>query len=62
MSGAFYPFLMVFQGPKGRKERDERRCLETKMRSYKKVEDRRSSMKEMHGDGPMVPLTEKGPE
>ncbi|XP_051006027.1 leukemia NUP98 fusion partner 1 [Acomys russatus] len=49
-------------GPKGRKERNERHCLETDMRSYKKVEDRRSSMKEAHGDAPMAPLMEKAPE
>ncbi|XP_032755209.1 leukemia NUP98 fusion partner 1 isoform X1 [Rattus rattus] len=49
-------------GPKGRKERNERHCLETNMRSYKKVEDRRTSMKETPGDEPMAPLIEKGPE
>ncbi|NP_001333971.1 leukemia NUP98 fusion partner 1 isoform X1 [Mus musculus] len=47
-------------GPKGKKERDERHCLETTMRSYKRVEDRRSSVKD--GDGPMDPLIERGPE
>ncbi|XP_028616053.1 leukemia NUP98 fusion partner 1 [Grammomys surdaster] len=50
------------EGPKGRKERHERPYLETNVRSYKKVEDRRSSMKEAHGDGPMAPLIEKGTE
>lgn len=53
---------MLFQGPKGRKERNERHCLEINMRSYKKVEDRRTSMKETPGDEPMAPLIEKGPE
>ncbi|XP_055450705.1 leukemia NUP98 fusion partner 1 [Psammomys obesus] len=49
-------------GPKGKKERNERHCPETDMRSYKRLEDRRSSMKEAHGDAPMAPLLEKGPE
>ncbi|XP_003504923.1 leukemia NUP98 fusion partner 1 [Cricetulus griseus] len=49
-------------GPKGRKERDERHCPGTEMRSHKKLEDRRNSTKDAHGDAPMARLTEKGPE
>ncbi|XP_036059006.1 leukemia NUP98 fusion partner 1 [Onychomys torridus] len=49
-------------GPKGRKERNERHCPGTDMRSHKKMEDRRNSTKEGHGDAPMAPLIEKGPE
>ncbi|XP_005076787.1 leukemia NUP98 fusion partner 1 [Mesocricetus auratus] len=49
-------------GPKGWKDRNERHCLGTDTRSHKKLEDRRNSMQETHGDAPMDPLIEKGPE
>lgn len=62
MAGVFDPFLMLFQGPKGRKERDERRCLGTDMCSHKTLEDRGNSVKESRGDAAMAPLVEKGPE
>ncbi|XP_008846700.1 leukemia NUP98 fusion partner 1 [Nannospalax galili] len=49
-------------GPKSRKERRERQCLGTEMKSHKKMEDRRNSMKEAHKDAHLAPLAEKGPE
>ncbi|XP_006890081.1 PREDICTED: leukemia NUP98 fusion partner 1 [Elephantulus edwardii] len=49
-------------GPENRKERKERECLKMEIRSCKKVEERRGSRKEEHGDAYMPPLVEKGPE
>ena len=62
VAGAFDPFLVLFQGPKGRKERDERHCLGTDVSSHKTLEDRGNSAKEARGDAAMAPLVEKGPE
>ncbi|XP_051675117.1 leukemia NUP98 fusion partner 1 isoform X2 [Oryctolagus cuniculus] len=52
----------VSLGPESRKERNERECLKMEVRSRKKVEERRNSMKEEHREAYMAPLMEKGPE
>ncbi|XP_049714614.1 leukemia NUP98 fusion partner 1 [Elephas maximus indicus] len=52
----------VSLGPESRKERDERECLRMEIRACKKVEERRGSKKEDHGEAYMPPLVEKGPE
>ncbi|XP_007943974.1 leukemia NUP98 fusion partner 1 [Orycteropus afer afer] len=45
-----------------RKERDERESLGLEIRTCKKVEERRDSRKEEHGEACMRPLVEKGPK
>lgn len=49
-------------GTESRKERNERDCLRMEVRSRKKKEERRSSIKEEHKEAHMAPLVEKGPE
>ncbi|KAM5333469.1 LOW QUALITY PROTEIN: leukemia NUP98 fusion partner 1 [Glossophaga mutica] len=48
-------------GPDSRKEKSEE-CLWMEIRSRKKVEERRSSRKEEHGEAYAAPLFKKGPK
>ncbi|KAK2508036.1 hypothetical protein MC885_016356 [Smutsia gigantea] len=52
----------VSLGSESRKERNERIGLRMETRSHKKVEERRSSRKEKHGEAPMALLFEKEPK
>lgn len=64
LSAHFSAFFLTFllQGPESRKERSERECLRMEIKSRKKVEERRNSRKEEHGEAYMSPLLEKEPK
>lgn len=49
----------VSLGPESRKERNERECRFLEVRSCKKVEEKRSSRKEEHGEAYLPTLSEK---
>lgn len=60
MLSAIYPFpILLYQGPESRKERNERERRFLEVRSCKKVEEKRSSRKEEHGEAYLPTLSEK---